>query len=350
MKRKKILVAPLDWGIGHATRCIPIINALLTYNYKVVIAADKGPLHLLKNEFPNLEFIRLSGYNIKYSLHLPMNINMLLQLPKLFLKIKKENKILTQIVQDYKIDGVISDNRYGLYHSGIPCIFITHQLKIQSPYFEKFIQNLNYKYINRYHQCWIVDSEKDNIAGKLSKPEKLPINHHYIGILSRFKQNIKTSKTKYKYLGIVSGPEPQRSVFANRLIKSFKNKNEKTLILLGNPEEKRNEKIGSLTIKSHLIGKELNEVIQNSEIIICRPGYSTIMDLLTLDKKAFFIPTPGQTEQEYLATRFLKKKMFYMQKQSEFNLNLGLEKMPNYNTPFSITKEEKNWEELFSLF
>jgi len=99
-----------------------------------------------------------------------------------------------------------------------------------------------------------------------------------------------------------------------------------------------------------MLAEELNEVILNSEIIICRPGYSTIMDLITLNKKAFFIPTPGQTEQEYLANRFLKKKIFYMQKQSEYNLDRGLKEMKKYNVQLSMDPEEKNWKELFSLF
>ena len=350
MKKKKILVAPLDWGIGHATRCIPIIKALLKHNYNVIIAADNRPLHLLKNEFPNLEIIRLSGYNIKYSKYIPMNINILLQLPKLFFSIKKEKNILSQIIEDYKIDGVISDNRYGLYNPKIACVFMTHQLKIKSPYLEDYIQKINYNYINKFNSCWIIDSKDDNVAGELSKPEKLPRNHHFIGILSRFKKNTKKQEIKYKYLGLVSGPEPQRTILANGLIKSFKNKEAKTLIVLGKPEEKRNEIIGNLTIRSHMLAEELNEVILNSEIIICRPGYSTIMDLITLNKKAFFIPTPGQTEQEYLANRFLKKKIFYMQKQSEYNLDRGLKEMKKYNVQLSMDPEEKNWKELFSLF
>ena len=129
-RKKRILVAPLDWGIGHATRCIPIINALQAHEFEVVIAADGRPLHLLKNEFPNLEFIRFSGYHIKYSSYLPMGLSMLLQTPKILINIRKEHKLLAQIIDDYNIDGVISDNRFGLYNNKVPTVFITHQLQI----------------------------------------------------------------------------------------------------------------------------------------------------------------------------------------------------------------------------
>ena len=142
--KKRILVAPLDWGIGHATRCIPIIKALIAHQFEVVIAADSRPLHLLTTEFPNLEMIRFSGYDIKYPKFLPMSISMLLQSPKILLALKKEHQLLEKIIEDYAIDGVISDNRYGLYDKKVPTVFITHQLQIQSPYLKNFIRRINY--------------------------------------------------------------------------------------------------------------------------------------------------------------------------------------------------------------
>jgi UDP:flavonoid glycosyltransferase YjiC (YdhE family) len=158
--KKRILVAPLDWGIGHATRCIPIIKALIAHNYEVVIAADDRPLHLLTTEFKELEAIRLPGYNIKYPTYLPMSLSMLLQSPKILLGIKKEKIALEEIIKDYNIDGVISDNRFGLYSETIPCAFITHQLQIQSPYFSDSIRDFNYKYINKFDACWVMDDEE----------------------------------------------------------------------------------------------------------------------------------------------------------------------------------------------
>ncbi len=346
--KKRILVAPLDWGIGHATRCIPIIKQLIAHNYEVIIAADGRPLHLLSTEFPNLEMVRFAGYNIKYPTYLPMSISMLMQTPKLLWSIKKENTALAEIINDYNIDGVISDNRFGLYSKQVPCIFITHQLQIQSPYLKETIQDFNYKYINKYSACWVMDDEKNNLAGKLSKPNSLPNNTTYIGVQSRFeKQEI---EKKYDFLAIVSGPEPQRTILEKGLIKALKNRNEKSLIVLGMPELNTSETDENLTIKSHLNAKELNTAIAQSELIICRPGYSTVMDLAKLEKKAIFIPTPGQTEQEYLAENFKNSGICYAQKQSNFNFELALKESENYKG-FSLNKNQPtDWKKLFRLF
>ena len=225
--KKRILVAPLDWGIGHSTRCIPVINALISNNYEVILAADSRPLHLLSNEFPQLEMIRFEGYNIKYSKYLPMSLSMIFQIPKILWNIKKENATLEDIIKEYRIDGVISDNRFGLYSKKVPCVFITHQLEIKTPSFTESIRNFNYQYINKFDACWVMDDEKINLAGTLSKPNSLPNNTHYIGIQSRFeKQEI---KKKYDFLAIVSGPEPQRTILEKGLIKALKNRNRKIL-------------------------------------------------------------------------------------------------------------------------
>jgi uncharacterized protein (TIGR00661 family) len=346
--KKRILVAPLDWGIGHATRCIPIINALIRHNYEVIIAADGRSLHLLITEFPALEAIRLSGYNIKYSTYLPLSISMLIQSPKILIGIKKEYKLLENIIDDYKVDGVISDNRFGLSTKKVPCAFITHQLQIQSPYFISAIQQFNYNYINRFNACWIMDDEKENLAGSLSKPEVLPENTIYIGMQSRFEK--REVEKKYEFLGIVSGPEPQRTILEKGLINALKDRNENSLIVIGKTELSKSEQIGNLTIKSHLNAENLNTAILQSELIICRPGYSTIMDLSKLEKKAIFIPTPGQTEQEYLAEKFMQDGICFAQNQAEFNLAAALQKSKTF-TGFQNTKPTlTDWESIFSIF
>ena len=347
-EKKRILVAPLDWGIGHATRCIPIINALLKHDFEVILAADGRPLHLLSAEFPQLEIIRFEGYSIKYSNYLPMSISMLLQIPKLLWDIKKENNALSEIITDYNIDGVISDNRFGLFSNTIPCVFITHQLQIQSPYFINSIRKFNYIYINKYDACWVMDDKKENLAGNLSKPNILPEKPIYIGIQSRF-ENQKKEK-KYDFLAIVSGPEPQRTILEKGLILALKDRKEKSLIVLGKPELKNEEQIRNLTIKSHLKAIDLNTAILQSHLIICRPGYSTIMDLAKLGKKAIFIPTPGQTEQEYLANYFMRKNICFTQNQKEFNLTLAIKEVQSFTGFKESVESDPKWDSLFNIF
>ena len=345
--KKRILVAPLDWGIGHATRCIPIIKALIAHNYEVVIAADDRPLHLLTTEFKELEAIRLPGYNIKYPTYLPMSLSMLLQSPKILLGIKKEKIALEEIIKDYNIDGVISDNRFGLSTKKVPCTFITHQLQIQSPYFTAAIQQFNYNYINRFNACWVMDDEKENLAGSLSKPEILPDNTIYIGMQSRFEK--REVEKKYEFLGIVSGPEPQRSILEKGLIKALQGRKGNSLIVLGKTELSKSEQIGNLAIRSHLNAENLNTAILQAELIICRPGYSTIMDLAKLGEKAIFIPTPGQTEQEYLAEYFMEKGICFAQKQNDFNLQTAIDKSTSF-TGFNAKEKTTDWKTLFYLF
>tara|TARA_Y100001978_G_scaffold171626_1_gene161505 strand:+ start:896 stop:1957 length:1062 start_codon:yes stop_codon:yes gene_type:complete len=347
--KKRILIAPLNWGIGHATRCIPIIENLIKNNFEVLIATSGRPLQLLQEEFPHVEFIEFKDYNINYSSYLPMSINILIQIPRLILAIKKEQKILNKIIKSQKIDGVISDNRYGLHAKNLTCVFITHQLQIKSPIFQTIIQKINYNFISKFKECWIIDDESINLAGSLSKPKYLPQKSKYIGTLSRFKK-IKSVK-KYKLIAIVSGPEPQRSIFEKKLIKEMQKSKEKMLIVLGKPESYESKKINNLTIKSFLNSNELNIAIQSSDLVISRSGYSTIMDLQKLEKKAVFIPTPGQTEQEFLAHYLKKKKICYSTHQNDIDLNKIFIKSEDYS---GFSKSEKStkikWKDLFSLF
>ena len=349
MKRKKrILVAPLDWGIGHATRCVPVIKNLLFRNFEVIIAADKNPLDLLRKEFPEIKTIKLKGYEVSYSKYIPMALNILIQIPKICYRIKKENKILKDIIDRYSIDGIISDNRFGLYTAKIPCVFITHQLKINSPYFEQIIQNINYKFINNYSQCWIPDSKEEKLSGELGHPGFLPNNTKYIGSLSRMKKSI-NKELCYDILVIVSGPEPQKTIFAEKMKKLLKKRKEKSIIVLGSPSKNNTEKIKNLTIKSFADSQELSNLLAQSNIVICRSGYSTIMDLAKIGKKAILIPTPGQTEQEYLASYFLKRKICYSENQNNLNIERMLINSKKF-IGFSKREQKIDWDELFSLF
>ena len=294
--KKRILVAPLNWGLGHATRCIPVINALLQHNFKVIISANGRSFYLLKEEFPELEFVKIKGIDVKYPRFFPMSISLFFQIPKILFAIYSENKALKKIVKKYKIDGIISDTRFGLFHKKVKSVFITHQLQIQSPYLKNFIQKINYYFINKFKICWVMDDEKQNLAGELSKPKKLPNNYEYIGLHSRLEFFKKVKK--YKLCFILTGPEPQRTSFEKIIMQSVKGREEKIVIILGKTEEKNIITKKNLTIISSSNTSEINKYILESEIIISRSGYSTIMDLQKLQSKVIFVPNPGQTEQE----------------------------------------------------
>ena len=329
--KPRILIAPLDWGLGHATRCIPVIATLIKQHCTVIVAAEDQIKTLLQKEFPYLQFIELKGYSIKYSRYkLGMPVKLLFQLPKIIYRIYAENKWLKNIVKENNIDTVISDNRMGLYHKKIPCVYITHQLTIKtsSRFTERFAQKIHYHYINKFKACWVPDAEGDfNLAGALSHPALLPkVPVTYLGALSRFEK--KQAEIKYDLCVILSGPEPQRTIFEKIILADIEKISGQNFLVRGLPQETKalELKNNSIEIKNYLGADELNKVIQQSKIIISRCGYSTIMDLVKLQQKAILVPTPGQTEQEYLAGYLQQKKLFYSVAQQNFSLPEAIKK------------------------
>ena len=345
--KKRILVAPLDWGLGHASRCVPIAKALEKEGYEVVFAASGRPLELLIQEFPKNDFIKLEGYNISYPKNGQMALSMLSQLFKIWKGIRQEHKQLQQIIDDYNIDGVISDNRYGLYSKKVPCVFVTHQLQIQSPIFSESLQKINFKYIQKFDECWVPDSNTHQLSGQLSKANDSPFKCQYIGALSRFESLEKTEDLDV--LAIVSGPEPQRSIFEELLRKQLTASKFKAVLVLGKTEENKVEEIGNLKLISHLNAKSLNQQMVNANVVISRSGYSTVMDITKLNKKAIFVPTPGQTEQLYLAKYFYDKNRAFAMHQKELDIQHALQKVKHL-TPLKSDDCEVNWQELLSLF
>ncbi|MBS1497086.1 MAG: glycosyltransferase [Bacteroidetes bacterium] len=325
MSSNRVLVAPLDWGLGHATRCVPIINALIAEKFEVVLAAEGATANLLQKEFPLLKMLPLKGYGIKYSrTKAGFFIKIMTQLPKILAAIKYENRWLDKIIEQEKIDCVISDNRLGLYSKKIPAYYITHQLHIETgnAFFNWMAQKIHYRYINKYIQCWVPDCEGAlNLAGKLSHPLQMPkIPVKYIGILSRFKKI--SEKPTDNLLIALSGPEPQRSVFENIILKQINEIDCPVLLIRGLPGETtalpcENERV---KIINHLPAGELNKMMAEAGIVISRAGYSTIMDLAMLQKNAVLVPTPGQGEQQYLAKYLMEKKYFLCEQQQNFSL------------------------------
>jgi uncharacterized protein (TIGR00661 family) len=326
--KKRILVAPLDWGLGHATRCIPIIRELLNAGFEVFIAADGKIKILLLREFPYVSFVPLKGYDIKYSrTKAGLCVKIFFQIPAIIAAIRHEKRWLREIIREYQIDLVLSDNRYGLHHDYIPSIFITHQLRIQTPLFEPLLQRINYRFINRFRECWIPDDEvKPGLAGNLSHPLKKPaIPLKYLGPLSRFQYMEDVAEEKHLLI-LLSGPEPQRTILEIKLIEQLEQYTLPVFFVRGLPEEEQPMALGpNIKVINHLPAKELEEIILQSSLIVARCGYSTVMDILRLQKKSILIPTPGQTEQEYLAKHLTHSHLACCMPQKEFVLKQSLE-------------------------
>jgi UDP-N-acetylglucosamine transferase subunit ALG13 len=327
--KPNILIAPLDWGLGHATRCIPIINAFIQKNCNVLIAGEGKTKTLLHKEFPHLTFVDLKGYRISYSTSrwaLPFSI--VLQIPKILSTIQHENERLKEIVKEHDIHGIVSDNRYGFYHNSVPSVFLTHQLRIKSglgAFADEYLQKLNYHYINRFSECWLPDSPTArNLARELSHPKRTPaVPLKYIGVLSRFTKAPSSGKN---LLVLLSGPEPQRTVFENILIRQLAEYNGSVILVRGLPGEANTPQLSpNITVYNHLASQELNTLMNEAGVIVSRCGYSTVMDLAVLKKKSILVPTPGQTEQEYLAKHLMRSNFALCIDQRKFRLKQALE-------------------------
>ncbi len=328
-----MLVAPLDWGLGHTTRCIPIIKELLVQGFEVIIAAENEAAALLKKEFLDVKILTLKGYRIKYAKNkAAFWAKMILQIPKIIFAIKREKKWLEKVIDEHKIDIVFADNRFGLCSKKAHCIFITHQLLIKTGngFTEKIAQLINYKFINKFNECWVIDEEKENnLAGELSHPRKMPlIPTKYIGALSRFKKY--TVEKKYDIVAVLSGPEPQRSIFENILLTQMQNLKIKIALVRGLPNAENILNAENIKIYNHLPAKELNELMLASKIIIARSGYTTVMDIAVLQQKAIFVPTPAQSEQEYLAQYLSNKKYCIFANQMGFSVEKNIAKIESF--------------------
>lgn len=350
--KKRILVAPLNWGLGHAARCIPIINALIEQQFEPIVASDGPALELLEKEFPELIHLELPSYHISYSRYgILLKWQLFKTLPKLITAINKEKKIVQNIINEYDIKGIISDNRFGVYSSkkAVPSVYITHQLRVFSGITTWLTTKIHHKIISKHKECWVPDFENNlNLSGKLGHMKSHKLNLKYIGVLSRFSKSNSTPSA-YNILVVLSGPEPQRSILEKKILEEFKDYKENIILVRGIIETVQTKtKSKNFTIYNFMESLELQKTIQSSDLIISRSGYTTIMDLAILENKAFFIPTPRQNEQLYLAKRLEKLNIAPYCKQNEFSID-KLEQINNYSG-FGNFEKETNFETLFSLF
>ncbi|WP_034041861.1 glycosyltransferase [Wocania ichthyoenteri] len=347
--KKRILIAPLNWGLGHATRCIPIINALLAYDFEPIIASDGVALKLLQKEFPKLSSIELPAYNITYAKKgKHFKLKLLKDSPKLLKAIKAEKKAVKDIIETYNISGIISDNRLGIYSKKVPSVFITHQLHVLSGNTTWLSTKIHQKFIKKFSVCWVPDMKNEpNLSGKLGHLDNFDLATKYLGPLSRFeKKNIKIVND---IMVLLSGPEPQRTLLEEKLLLEFKNYPNKIVFVKGIMEEEQTiQIIKNITVYNFMTSDLLEKTINESAMIISRSGYTTILDLAKLNKKAFFIPTPGQFEQEYLAKRLTELNLVPSCNQDEFTLH----KLKKLNAFIGLKSFDfkANFKDLFSLF
>jgi predicted glycosyltransferase len=349
LKTKKVLIAPLNWGLGHATRCIPVINAFRKAGCEVVLASDGSPLNLLKKEFPHLKALELPSYNVRYSKHLPMALSIGLQMPKVLMNIRKERLYLNDLQKTEHFDIVASDCRFGCFIPGIKNVYLTHQVLIRFPKWCRVLEKpaaFFHKLVwQKFDRVWVIDRQGDlALSGEMGHSYTHP-KLAYIGILSRFASVANTEKTT-DVCFLLSGPEPHRTLWEKAIVSCAWPERKKYRLIRGLPET--NERLpmpGNWTVSNHLSSDELQTALLSSKHIVCRSGYSTIMDLARLGLHATLIPTPGQSEQEYLAEYMSRKFGFASLDQRSMSTDaLELDK----ELPLFVRYEEKEDENLLS--
>ncbi len=347
---KNILVAPLNWGLGHATRCIPIIKNLEINGFTPILASDGSALDLLTKEFPHLKTLVLPSYNIEYAKKgEDFKWKLIKNSPKTLNAILSEKKLTKQWVTEYNLSGIISDNRLGVRSKKIPSVFITHQLTVLSGKTTWISSKMHQLFIKKFQECWIPDFEnKPNLTGKLGHLKNTILNLNYIGPLSRF-DKIELPIIKYDLMVILSGPEPQRTMLEEKLKNEIPRFVGNVVFIKGILEkEQKKEQIKNITYYNFMTTNELEKTFNESQIVLCRSGYTTIMDLAKLQKKAFFIPTPGQFEQEYLAKKFKKEGLIPFAKQDNFRIQNLIE--TEIYSGFLKNENDINWKNLFLIF
>lgn len=323
---KNILIAPLDWGLGHTTRCIPLISYLYRLGHNPIFAGNAAQRSFITDVIgSHIHQVHLDGYNVTYSKwNRVAQVGLMAQLPAISAAISREQRWLTANAAALKLDGIISDNRYGLFHAEIPSIIITHQPQVLSglgAVADNVVRHLHYKYLGRYDAVWIPDNEgSSNFGGALSHPVKLPLRAQYIGPLSRFADYSAASSGDTVVI-MLSGPEPQRTELSGLLWRQALNQNRSITFIEGSIAAQQPDFIPRhITYHKRLPDNLLAPVLSAAGIVISRSGYSTIMDLAALGKKAILIPTIGQTEQEYLAASLHEQGIFYRAAQNGFDM------------------------------
>ena len=311
----KILIAPLNWGLGHASRCVPLVQRLLDEGHEVILGGDGESLTLLRKHFPKLRYTYLAPLNLRYSAGSRQVWAMIKAMPRLLKWAVQDHLMLKALLREEHIDQVISDNRFGLYNRQTECVYMTHQLHIMLPngwkWAEGIASRIHARIYARYNKVWVPDYEdpQQSLSGELGHPKNVQCtmnNVQYIGPLSRF-QNIPNNpiSQNYSIVAVLSGLEPHRTLLESKITARYQGSAEHVLIVQGLMHRPNTRiKRSNLTIVPFMGDKELVAALLGAKQIIARSGYSTIMDLeaLGLMDKAELIPTPGQPEQEYLAT------------------------------------------------
>ena len=327
----KIIYGVCSWGLGHATRSLPVIRKLIKENHELTIISNGRSLELLRNELgENIKYIDIPDYPMLLSENSRQFMaKSVIYWPTFIGGLHKGFSQLKKILEKQKYDRIISDARYDIYSRRIPSFFISHQIRIMNPLRIKMFENgselFNLFFFKRFCGILVPDYKEDSLSGDLSHNlKKIDENKlHYVGVLSDFKK--RTMKKDIDYLISISGPEPQRTMFEETLLSQIDDLTGKVVLTLGKTEQKDKFEKKDIETHSFLSKEKREEYLNRAKLVVSRSGYSTILDLAVVGTKALMTPTPGQIEQEYLSQYHNKMKTFYSVNPDDLNLGQDVE-------------------------
>lgn len=336
MSAGRVFYATLNMGLGHATRSLPLMREFRDQGWEVLLGSSGRSLAFLRRELPECPYVQTPDYAIEYSRGEGLLLKLALQAPRLARMIRAENRCCRRVVAEFKPDLIVSDHCYGMYHPQVPSYFISHQIYFALPpaleRLEGLPAQLNFHYHRQYRRVIIPDLPGPRgglLSGKLSRLPHDRNRYVYGGLLS--------SVCKYSgdesldLLVTISGPEPQRTLLEEKILAGIDRVPGRKVVVLGKSESAdllldRPD----LKIYAHLPRETMSRLFNQARMVVSRPGYSTLMELAELGKPALLIPTPGQTEQTYLAEYMLENRWFYSVSQAQLELPRDLETARQY--------------------
>jgi uncharacterized protein (TIGR00661 family) len=356
--KTRVFISPLNWGMGHASRIIPVVDYFHTMGYEIILGGSGKSGTLLQSAFPFLPFITLPSFEITYSKkEVLFGFSVIRKMPAFLKTCFMEHRVLNQLISELQIDVVISDNRYGLFSAKAHCIIITHQISPVLPFLWRWAElpiffMLKFM-IRRFNECWVPDfkDREINLTGRLSHKFPLPANTRFIGPISRFSKlsdQVEFEKQTYDMVVVLSGPPPHSEIFADIILRQSLKSRKKILIISGFQDIAAFKYHSNVTVVKHLETTEFRKALLSAKMVICRAGYSAIMDLIALKRTGYIIPTPGQSEQQYLAKHLKNNPLFRCISQQYFDLD-KLTVIPNGESADWLNQLHKMQKELAPL-
>lgn len=292
---KRIAYACFDWGFGHVTRSVVLLDRLIRQQNEVFFFGNKTQLTFVRSYVPGVQCIE---WDVP-PLHFFGTGNFKLEGLRNYAHIRKiwkmERETLLEAQRQYSFDLTISDHRYHFRIPGISSVFLTHQFELP-PGTSWWIQRIHARKRKGFDQVWVPDFIPGKLAGKLSQnaPES-----SCIGLLSRF-QLSEPAQEDETILLVLTGPKPYAEQFLKLTETLWKN-NPKVRILAGFSQPDGYAETANWIEQGNLSQQQSDQLFWNARLVISRFGYSTYMDLIHLEKRGVLLATAGQTEQEYLA-------------------------------------------------